>query len=80
MRPLDAKKTPAGRRALGDAVVQRGSDKAKNTAQGPSLCLCRSNVICGWCFLRLRVDEAFARARSLRLQAVGEPGRGGAWS
>ncbi len=61
-----------------DAKVQSKDDKTNYTAQGRSLCLCRSSVICGWCFLRLRVDETLARTGSLRLQAVGEPGRGGA--
>jgi len=70
--------TPPGAVASGKAGAERRIDKTDFTAHGRSLCLCRSSVICGWCFLRLRVDETLARTGSLPLQAVGEPGRGGA--
>lgn len=74
-------KTPraVGARGVGEAG-QASNLKTDGTAHGPSLCLCNIDVFCGWCLLRLRIDEAFARARSLRLQSIGEPGRGGAWS
>lgn len=72
------KTSDRGRGAGVDEAGQANNLKTDGNAHGRHLCLCSVNVICGWCFLRLRVDEAFARARSLRLQAVGEPGRGGA--
>jgi hypothetical protein len=72
--------TPPGAVASGKAVAARRIDRTNFTAHGRSLCLRRSSVIGGWCFLRLRVDEILARTGSLRLQAVGEPGRGGAGS
>lgn len=80
MRPLEMKTPGRGNGAgAGEMSVESGIDKANGTPHVPT-CYCRPGHTCGWHHLRSRIDEAFARARSLRLQAVGEPGRGGAWS
>lgn len=80
MRRPDVKTPGRGSGAgVGEAGEEGNLGKHSNK-HGRSLCLCSANVICGLCFFRLRAEETFARARSLRLQAVGEPGLGGAWS
>lgn len=99
MRPPDKMKTPAGRRALGEAAVQRASDGRKITAHGATVidqaalmldyARCPRTQFHAHYFATMAVkllqplllgDAADSRARSLRLQAVGEPGRGGVWS
>ena len=77
--------TPNGNALAGGTAQGAETEKLGNfaaysaSAYHAALCLCRNSTLCGWCHLRRRIDEAFARARSLRLQSLGEPGRGGAW-
>ena len=75
LRPFDVK-TPAGRRALGEAAVQEKLNKANHAPQGPTErpCYCRPGAtICVTCLIwdrTIRGHEA-RRAESLRLQAIG---------
>lgn len=82
MRPLEMK-TPAGRRALGEAAVQRGSDKANGSAHGTIAdppCYCRTGAeTCITCLSWARRITGIMdrRADSLRRQALGQRAVGG---
>lgn len=81
LRPFDVK-TPAGRRARGEAAVQRGSDSQQITPHcpGESPCYCRPGVvICITCLSWSRRIAAIdqRRADSLRRQAMGRRAAGG---